>query len=46
MYSLLLKKSASKELGNLTPKQEDTVIRHLEIIKINPRSAGAKKLQG
>ena len=46
MYSLLLTKSASKELGNLTPKQEAAVIKHLEIIKVNPRSAGSKKLQG
>lgn len=30
MYSLLLAKSASKELGNLTPKQEDVLMKLLK----------------
>lgn len=46
MYSLLLTKSASKELGNLNPKQETAVIKRLELIKVSPRLAGSKKLQG
>lgn len=46
MYSLLLTKSASKELDGLTTKQFSAIIKRISALRENPRVIGAKKLQG
>ncbi len=46
MYSLLLTKSASKELDGLTTKQSSAIIKRISALRENPRVIGAKKLQG
>ncbi len=45
-YTILLKRSAEKELENLELKMHDNVIKHLLALKENPLSKGVRKLRG
>lgn len=45
-YTILLKRSAEKELENLELKTHDNIIKHLLVLKENPLSKGVKKLRG
>jgi len=45
-YGIFLKRSAEKELQGLPAKIHDKAIEILISLKENPRSLGAKKLQG
>lgn len=45
-YSIILTKSAIKELADLPPKQHDKVIERLRQIEADPRIHGSQKLKG
>ena len=45
-YQLFLKRSAEKELGELTGKTHDRIVEKLLEMKENPLPRGARKLQG
>jgi len=45
-YTVLLKRSAEKELERLDLKTHDKIIKQLLALKQNPLTKGVKKLQG
>lgn len=45
-YELVLTKSAVKELENLSAKQHDRIVKHLQQLSENPRIFGSEKLKG
>ena len=45
-YSIILTKSAIKELDDLTAKQRGKIIEHLKEIEADPRVHGSQKLKG
>jgi len=45
-YTVLLKRSAEKELERLDSKTHDKIIKQLLALKENPLPKGVKKLQG
>jgi len=45
-YSIVLTKSAIKDLADLPARQHDKIIEHLRQIEADPRAHGAQKLKG
>jgi mRNA interferase RelE/StbE len=45
-YSIVFARSARKELQNLDPPVTRRVMKHVEVLAINPRPAGVVKLEG
>ena len=45
-YKVVLKRSATKELGRLPQNVHDNIIRHLRELESNPRIFGSEKLTG
>jgi len=46
MYSIRVKRSASKQLEKLPPKAADRIAKAIDALAENPRPDGVKKLQG
>ena len=46
MYAIQVKKSALKELAQISPPYNKKIIAAIDILAINPRPEGAKKLKG
>ena len=45
-YSLEIKRSAAKELGQLPPKDQGRVVARIQALADDPRPPGAEKLSG
>jgi mRNA interferase RelE/StbE len=45
-YKIVLTRSAVKELGGLSSKVHDNVVKHLRKLENQPRGAGIEKLSG
>jgi len=46
MYSIQVKKSALKELGQISPPYNKKIIEAIDSLATNPRPEGVKKLKG
>jgi mRNA interferase RelE/StbE len=45
-YSLSIKRSAAKELGQLPPKDRGRIVARIQLLAQDPRPQGAEKLSG
>ena len=45
-YSLLIKRSAARELEALPPKDRRRIVRRIQVLAATPRPVGAEKLTG
>ncbi|MDB5191707.1 MAG: addiction module toxin, RelE/StbE family [Segetibacter sp.] len=46
MFTIAVKKSALKELAQITPPYNKTIIKAIDALADNPRPQGVKKLKG
>jgi len=46
MYRVLLERSAEKDLSRLSDELHDRIVRALQLLTINPRPPGCRKLAG